>query len=371
MISGRLYRLPDSFPFIMEHWLRRRTFSLLLAAGLWPVAGVAAHACTVCLGIVPRQPTLADEIRAADTVVIAQPGDAPGAFIVGSIVKGEAALTGARFTVADTRTHGATILSRAGADEAWRSLGTAGIDLADFFKVLLDLPVAEPRDDAAWAAHLARFQPFLGHVDERVARSAWAEWARAPFPVIRRQQLAPEQLRTWLADPAQTYAQPLWIILLGVCGDADDAQRTNTHLETAWKNNDASLLAALLTARLEREGAAGVAWVEDHYIRDRDRTLEEIHAALAALSVQGAATETLRPRIVAAFHTMLTERRPLSGLVARDLAAWGDWSAAAHFEGLLASGEPMLPQTRRAIIAYLEASRTHAASTTPSTPSSR
>jgi hypothetical protein len=323
------------------------------------------QACPICLGIVPQQATLADEVRAAESVVIGQPGDAAGVFTVSGVVKGDAALKGTRITMADAKASGATILARTSAVEPWQSLGTAGIHLASFFKVTLDLPAAEPRDDAEWADRLARVQPFLGHRDGRVARSAWAEWARAPYRVVRSQRIEPEKLHAWLLDPGQSYAQPMWNILLGVCGNGDDARRTNEQLETAWKNNDAGLVPALLTARIEREGEAGVAWLEDRYIRDRDRTLEEIQAAIIALSVQGGVHEQLRPRILAAYRTMLAERRPLSGLVARDLAAWSDWSAATHFQGLLASGEPVLPQTRRAISAYLEACRTHS---TPATP---
>ena len=178
--------------------------------------------------------------------------------------------------------------------------------------------------------------------------------AEAPYRVLRQTRLEPAQLRRWLTDPSREYARPMWIVLLGVSGKEEDKKWVRKQLETAWSKNEASMIPALLTARIEREGGAGIEWLEENYIRDRNRTLSEIKGAVAALSAHGTATEQLRPRILAAYQTLLSERRPLSGLVAGDLANWKDWSAAKHFRNLLSSGEPVLPETRRAIADYLK-----------------
>jgi hypothetical protein len=55
----------------------------------------------------------------------------------------------------------------------------------------------------------------------------------------------------------------------------------------------------------------------------------------------------------------------ISGLVARDLAALGDRTAARRYQTLLASGDPVLPEPRRAITGYLAAVRQNAASSKP------
>jgi hypothetical protein len=331
------------------------------------LAAVATWGCAICMGIVQQKPTLADEVSASRDVVVATATTEPDTFEVHSVIKGDAALKGGRVKAPDTKGTETLILSRAAIDGPWKSQGESGIQLAGFFEAVLALPAAEPATDTDWNERLAGFRPFLGHPDPRIARSAWAAWARAPYRVLRTQRLEAEKLRAWLADPAQAYAQPMWIVLLGIAGDAGDARRMNEQLEAAWKKNDAPLVAALLTSRIEREGDNGVAWLEDHYIRDRDRTLEEIQAAVAALSVQGEASAALRPRILAACRTLIAERRPLSGLVARDLAAWHDWSAESHYQTLLASGEPVLPETRGMINEYLKACRT-AAKPAASTP---
>lgn len=323
-----------------------------VAAPLW--------GCPICMGVGPQKPTLADELSAARDFVVATTTKEPEMFEVHSVIKGDASLKGARVKAPDTKGAGTLILSRTDTDAPWKSLGASGVQLAGFFKAVLALPAGQPATDAEWNARLVSFQPFLGHLDPRIARSAWAAWARAPYRVLKAQTVKTEDLRGWLADPAQAYAQPMWIVLLGASGAAEDALRTNEQLDAAWKKNDASLVAALLTARIERGGDKAVAWLEQHYIRDRERTLEEIQAAMAALSVQGEANPALRARILVAFRAVIAERRPLSGLVARDLAAWSEWSAESHFQTLLASGEPVLPETRVAINDYLKACRTAA-----------
>ncbi|RFC53019.1 MAG: hypothetical protein DVB22_000092 [Verrucomicrobia bacterium] len=334
---------------------RNRIILTLVAA--FHLSAVVSWGCAICMGVVPQKPTLADEVSVAHEVVVATALTEAGTFEVHAVIKGDAALKGVRVKAPSIDGKGTLILSRAAVDAPWSSLGESGIQFAGFFKAILDLPAAETVTEAQWNERLSAFRPFLGHPDPRIARSAWAAWARAPYRVLKTQRLEAENLRAWLADPAQAYAQPMWIVLLGASGDADDARKANEQLEAAWKANDASLLAALLTARIEREGDEGVAWLEVHYLRDRDRTLEEIQAAVAALGVQGEASDRLRPRILAACRVFLAERRPLSGLVARDLAAWRDWSAAAHYQTLLASGEPVLPETRGRIQEYLKACR--------------
>lgn len=336
--------------------------TLVIAAALH-VATVISWGCPICMGIVPQKPTLADEVTAAHDLIVATATEEPDTFEVHSVIKGDAAPKGGRVNAPGIAGPGPFLLSRAAADAPWKSQGASGVQLAAFFKAVLALPATQPATDAEWNERLARFRPFLGHLDPRIARSAWAAWAGAPYRVLKTQRLEAENLRAWLADPAHAYAQPMWIVLLGASGDAEDARRANEQLEAAWKKNDASLVAALLTACIEREGEKSVDWLEEHYIRDRERTLEEIQAAVAALSVHGEASPALRPRIFAACRTLIAERRPLSGLVAGDLAAWRDWSAESHFETLLTSGEPVLPETRGAINDYLKACRAALSST--------
>jgi hypothetical protein len=159
-----------------------------------------------------------------------------------------------------------------------------------------------------------------------------------------------------VADGVRPGEDALWWTLIGFRGNEGDAAEIERRLATAWDENETGSLAALLAAALELGGPAKVPWVRDRYLLDRDRTLEEIEAAVLALGVKApSAGEGWRAPLLEAYQAFLRERRPLGGLVARDLASLGDWSAEGHFRELLDSGEPVLPATRRAIGEYLEA----------------
>ena len=343
----------------------RPPFLATLVAVAWLVGsgGHSLRACPICLGITSQKPTLAEVYQRASDVVVAHAAGNSKSYTIDRVIKGNSALAGqpAALTVA-LGIGGGVILSRESVELPWQVHGATALHLQLFFRFVETLPVAKPATNDEWLKRLGHWRRFLGHADSRIARSAWSEWARAPYKILRQARFDPAKLRTWLADPSQAYAKPMWIVLLGVSGTEDDARAVRKQLKTAWSKNEAPLIPSLITARIEQEGTVGIKWLEEHYIRDRDRTLAEIRAALTALSVHGNANEQLRPHILAACRTLLDERRPLSGLVARDLANWKDWSAAKYYQTLLASGEPVLPETQPGIVDYLKASKLASAS---------
>ena len=84
-----------------------------------------ATACPICLGIMPQQPTVAAEVRAAQAVVIVQPADVPGAFEVRGIVKGDAAFEGSGIELAEANPGDNLILARVGRLERGGALSDA------------------------------------------------------------------------------------------------------------------------------------------------------------------------------------------------------------------------------------------------------
>ena len=160
-----------------------------------------------------------------------------------------------------------------------------------------------PVTDAEWVARLDTMRPFLGHADPRIARSAWTIWAGAPYRIVKDQaaQFPRAQLHEWLASPAMAGQRSLWIVLLGLQSNGADTTWLDAQAEAAWKAGDDKHLAALLTAIVARRGATGVDFIEQRYIRDRGRTLEEVQAALSALGLHGreGAVE-MRQRVLAA-----------------------------------------------------------------------
>jgi hypothetical protein len=203
---------------------------------------------------------------------------------------------------------------------------------------------------------MTAMRPFIGHPDPRIARSAGMMWAEAPYRIVRAEahQFQRNGLRQWLADPAMAGQRSLWLVLLGLMGNDEDTAWLTAQTEAAWKAGSDPQLAALLTAFTARRGGEAVDYIGQHYLRDRDRTLEEIQAALSALGLHGReGPAEMRQDVLAAYRVFMAERKPLAGLVARDLAAWKQWEFAPAFQAMLASPEPIHPNARAAINDYL------------------
>ena len=109
-----------------------------------------------------------------------------------------------------------------------------------------------------------------------------------------------------------------------------------------------------MTAHIEVHGEQAVRFIEDSYIRDRNRTLGELIAAVDALRTHGQAETTVsRDRIKASFHLLIRQRTPLAELVIEDFARWQDWSIAPKLMEIYAGGEQ--PWNNALITGYLQA----------------
>jgi hypothetical protein len=318
-----------------------------------------SRACPLCLGIsVPAQ-TLADRLIASSEVVLALPvptGD--GKLQVKMVLKGDGSLQGQEIVVADGTASRSTVSSallvRDPVTSSWTNLGKVGLSLVPFLKRVVALPSTDQLTDAEWTARLNFFQPYFDSFDPRLAASAWAEWTKAPYRLLRIAHLDREKLRTRLDDQANPERYALWFVLLGLCRNQEDAVFIAERVRAAWRDGKDTNLAAMLSAQIELTGAAAVDFIECAYICDRNRTLEEIQAAISALGVVGReGAPELRPRIASSFHLMVQQRRPLAGFVARDLATWGEWDVWADFAEMLRSGEPIYPSARPAMVDYL------------------
>lgn len=94
--------------------------------------------------------------------------------------------------------------------------------------------------------------------------------------------------------------------------------------------------------------------METSYIKNRDRTLSELIAAVDALRTHGRAETTIsRDRIKASFHLLVRERPPLAELVIDECKRWKDWSLAPKLMELYAGGDQ--PWNNSLILEYLSA----------------
>src|SRR5664279_5960589 len=118
----------------------------------------------------------------------------------------------------------------------------------------------------------------------------------------------------------------MYLLLLGIAGNAQDAAGLEHRLETAWTSSDATNVGPMVAADLELKGPTRMAWVDERYMRDHRRSTRELEAALLALSVQGNANGVIpRERVIQSYRTFIKEHQDIAGFVAQDLAAWKYW----------------------------------------------
>ena len=241
----------------------------------------------------------------------------------------------------------------------WVNFGTIGAEHAGWLRQLAAGKRWTEMNADEWGARVALMLPYLESPEPLIAEIAYAEFASAPYAALlaMKARLDAAAIRRWLADPGLVARQSLYLLLLGIAGDARDAPGLERRLETAWKSGDATNLGSLLAADLELRGAARVAWIDERYLRDRKRSMPEIEAALLALSVQGNASNAIpRERVIRSYRMFIKEHKEIAGFVAQDLAAWQYWDAVPEYVALMKSDLRQQYASRLAIVAYLKQS---------------
>jgi hypothetical protein len=146
----------------------------------------------------------------------------------------------------------------------------------------------------------------------------------------------------------------LYITLLGKCGGEYESTLLKQWIDERSASGNSGDLAALLAAHAELNGEETVRFIEESYIRNRDRKLDEIIEAVAALSLHGQADGRIpRARIAASYHLFLEERPPLLEMIIEDCARWQDWSFAPEVMEIYSGGQQ--PWNNKTILTYLAA----------------
>jgi hypothetical protein len=346
--------------------IRTRHSTRAWLAALLLCISAAATACPICLGA--GQASKAQQLASAPQAVLAVPTADAGRFRVVEVIRGERPATptieggyarNEPATGAGTLPGEALLLVRDEVLPTWVVLGAIGADRSAWLrKLAVGKPVGEISAQQ-WRVRITVVEPYLEHPQPLVAEIAYGELAAAPYAELRKAkpQFDARALRSWLADPELAGRQRLYLLLLGVAGNAQDAAALEQRLDAAWKSGDAANLAPMLVADLELRGAARMAWVEEKYLRDRTRLLPEMQAALLALSVQGSANGAIpRERVIESYRMFMQAHPEIAGYVAPDLAAWQYWDAVSDYIALMKSDQRQQFPSRLAILNYLRQS---------------
>ena len=338
-----------------------------LFAGAILCASAGAIACPLCLG--GFQQSEAQELVAAPHAVLAVPTADPSRFRVIEVVKGARPPSGTveggyprnghASEAAGSKSDKALLLVRDDLLPTWTILGTIGADHLRWLRKLAAGKPAAKMSPEDWRVRAALVLPYLESREPLAAEIAYDELAAAPYSALRtlKSRLTAAAVRCWVADPERLARQPLYLLLLGIAGNAQDAAGLEQRLQAAWTSGDATNVGPMIAADLELKGPSRMAWVDERYMRDQRRSTRELEAALLALSVQGNANGVVpRERVIQSYRTFIKEHRDLAGFVAQDLAAWQYWDAVPEYVTLLKSGFQQQYASRVAAIAYVRRS---------------
>jgi hypothetical protein len=247
-------------------------------------------------------------------------------------------------------------------DEAWSmwvGLGAVAVEHSSWLRQIA--AGKRPADMSAdeWRARVALMLPYLENREPLVAEIAYGELAAAPYAAVlaAKPRLDTPAIRRWVADPQLAARQPLYLLLLGIAGDASDATALELRLEALWLARDSTNLASMIAADLQLRGPSRMAWVDTNYMGDRLRSTRELEAALLALSVLGNANGAIpRDRVIRSYGLFMQEHKELAGFVAWDLAAWQYWGAVPMYLALMKSNVRQNFASRVAALAYLHQS---------------
>jgi hypothetical protein len=205
-----------------------------------------------------------------------------------------------------------------------------------------------------------RLRFFLSHLqdeDELLARDAYDEFARSPYGVI--QELKPyldrSQVVQWLTDPEiPVHRRRLYMVLLSVCGEAQDAEMLERMMRSEDRRTRAGL-DAMIGCYLTLTGETGMPLVEELFLKNHEAEYADTYAAILALRFHGTETEMIpRSRILEALRAIL-DRPPLADLVIPDLARWEDWSQIERLVRLFREADEKSSWVRVPVVNYLQA----------------
>ncbi len=200
------------------------------------------------------------------------------------------------------------------------------------------------------------FVPFLQDADPVIAQAAYEEVAARPYAELRSlaRQLDASRVRQWATQADLRGRWPLYVLLHGFSGNAQDAARIEQTLLSTDPQRSPSEWSAWVAALLEIRGAAALEWLERTLLGGTVLGDADTQAVLLALSVHGNdAARVERARVVQAYAQFARQQPARAGFVALDLANWGEWGFAGAFAAALRSGAPQVFSSRYAIVFYL------------------
>ncbi len=228
-----------------------------------------------------------------------------------------------------------------------------------------------PSQSLAQAQRLIYYLGFLEHPDPLLSIDAWAEFANATYDDVKavKSEMPREKLRQWIADPMTTPERlGLYGMMLGLCGDADDATFLQAQIGDVPPTGKAETqffrygTDGLMGGYLLLTGEEGVKFLERTRLQP-DVPTDSIHAAVQAIQFVYSYESSLIPEA----RLKVTMRQLLSNdelriLTITNLSRWEDWECWPELERMFKEECVNDRATQKTIVQFAEECRKAVAS---------
>jgi hypothetical protein len=210
---------------------------------------------------------------------------------------------------------------------------------------------------------LPYYVKFFEFPDSTISNDAYNEFALAPFEDVATvaDRLSREKLREWLwIEPGEnkngsiTTRFGLYGILLGLCGNADDAEFLE-ELFFSQRDEYRIGMEGIVTGYLFLSGERGLRRIREQLIADSAATTDFLYPLLRAFRIVWTYGPHRVPReeLVVATRTFLEHER-MAELAVPDLSRWQDWESTDRL--LRMYRQPPFSEDegfRKAVVAYM------------------
>jgi hypothetical protein len=201
------------------------------------------------------------------------------------------------------------------------------------------------------------YHDFLENSEALLARDAYDEFASAPYDDLKKlkPKLNREKLLEWIDDSSlPPDRKRLYLVLLGICGKADDAKFLETMLRSDEPNKRAGL-DAMIACYVTLLGDDGLKLVDELFLANKKSQYADTYAAIMALRFHGTDGGIISKERVLNSMQLILQRPELADLVIPDLARWEDWSQIDRLVELFKTADEKSSWVRVPVINYLRA----------------
>lgn len=357
-----------------------RLFLLLLVLGLQ--SGVIARACPLCF--TPGQ-SLSESVQETDIVLLAEfveairksPDSDPSGCVFRSLEvhKGEWKQPRIELPRYEFGKPGDLFLMRGSIKKAKEPDAPAGVEWNSpqaITEIAFRYLQQAPSTETDGAVRLKYFLKFFDSTDDTIANDAHGEFASAKYDdVVAVRDFFPRaKLREWLSDSDKPenkgtrIRRGLYGMMLGLCGNADDAEFLNSLLAPTPSKEFPLGLDGMMAGYILLKGEAGLARIEDGFSKRKNDDSTVLFSIQKVLNFFWSyePNHFSKDRLRASMRLLLDQPN-FGDQVIPDLSRWQDWSVQARLIAML--DEPKMEHARTAIVKYLMASEMVGAKLTP------